>query len=56
MGGRRGGNNKLVPPVGPLLWTLVRLCVDSTDSRRDIDMQVLFNRMCKYNANNEGFC
>ena len=32
MGGKRGGNRKLVAPEGPLLRTLVDICVESINS------------------------
>ena len=54
-GGRRGGNRKLVPPVGPLLWTLERLCVDSIDPSRDVAARLLSNCMCEDDAYDEGF-
>ena len=53
MGGRRGGNRKMVPPVVPLLRTLVRLCVYSINPIHEVAMRVFFNCMCKDDANNK---
>ena len=55
MGGSRGGNKKLPPPVGPLLQTVERLCVDSIDPGCDIAVRLLFNWMCKNEVDDEEF-
>ena len=52
MGGSNGVNRKIPPPpLGTLLQTLVRFCVDSIDPIRDVDVQVSFNWMCEDGAN-----
>ena len=38
MGEDIGGNRNLIPTSGPLLRTLVSLCVKTIDPRRDVDM------------------
>ena len=43
-------------PVGPLLYTLSRICVESVDPSHDIAMRGLFNWIFKDDANDEGFC
>ena len=39
-------DRKLAPTVGPLLHTLVRLCVDPIDPSRDVAVRVLFDWRC----------
>ena len=41
-------NIKLAPTVGLLLHTLVRICVDMIDPRRDIAVRVFFDWRCDY--------
>ena len=53
---RRGGNRKLLPHVGPLLMTLLRLCVESIGTRSNFAVQVLFNWMGEDDADDKGFC
>ena len=54
MGGWRQGigeNRNLVPTVGHLRSTPVRLCVDTIDPRRNVNMHVLFIWRCYIEAN-----
>ena len=39
-------DRKVDPTVGPLLCTLVRLCVDPIDPSCDVAVQVLFDWRC----------
>ena len=56
MGGRRGVNRELVPPVGHFMWALVMLFVGSIDPSREVSVRVSFNWILKYDADDEGFC
>ena len=42
IGGRRGGNRNPIPYVRPLIWSLVRLCVDSIDTSHNITVRLSF--------------
>ena len=45
----------MITTVGPLLWILVRLCVNPINTRRDISVRVFFNYKCDYDTNYDAF-
>ena len=53
MGEDIGGNRNLIPTSGPLLRTLVSLCVKPIVPRRDSDIWVSFNFRCNNDTDDD---